>query len=53
VIKGGAVTNIETTVRSIREAIDKAELMAGLEIREVVVNLSARRSAGVSVPNGT
>ncbi|MCB1141166.1 MAG: cell division protein FtsA [Leptospiraceae bacterium] len=42
VIKGGAVTNIETTVRSIREAIDKAELMAGLEIREVVVNLSGK-----------
>jgi cell division protein FtsA len=41
-IKNGAITNIETTIRSIREAISNAELMAGISIKSVIVNLSGK-----------
>jgi cell division protein FtsA len=41
-IKNGAIINIETTVKSIREAIAQAELMAGTSISEVIVNISGK-----------
>lgn len=41
-IKNGAIINIETTVRSIREAISQAELMAGIQISDVIVNISGK-----------
>ncbi len=41
-IKNGAIINIETTVRSIREAISQAELMAGIGISDVIVNISGK-----------
>jgi cell division protein FtsA len=41
-VKQGAIINIETTVKSIREAITHAELMAGIEISEVIVNISGK-----------
>jgi cell division protein FtsA len=41
-IKNGAIINIETTVRSIREAISQAELMAGISISDVIVNISGK-----------
>ncbi len=41
-IKQGAIINIDTTIRSIKEAIAQAELMAGIKIREVAVNISGK-----------
>ena len=41
-IKNGAIINIETTVRSIRDAVAQAELMAGIPISEVIVNISGK-----------
>ncbi|MCB1145635.1 MAG: cell division protein FtsA [Leptospiraceae bacterium] len=45
-IKMGAVTNIEQTVRSIREAVEEAELMSGIEIEEVVLNITGKHVRG-------
>src|SRR5262245_61796303 len=36
-LKKGTVVNIDATVEAIRKAVDEAELMAGCEIRSVVV----------------
>ncbi|MDX1957427.1 MAG: cell division protein FtsA [Leptospiraceae bacterium] len=41
-IKNGAITNIETTIRSIREAITNVQLMAGINIKSVIVNISGK-----------
>ena len=41
-IKNGAIINIETTTKSINEAISLAELMAGQEISQVIVNITGK-----------
>lgn len=41
-IKQGAVINIDATVKSIKEAVTHAELMAGIEIGSVIVNISGK-----------
>ena len=41
-IKNGAIINIETTTKSINEAISLAELMAGQEISHVIVNITGK-----------
>lgn len=41
-IKQGGIINIEATTKSIRDAISKAELMAGIEIQNVIVNISGK-----------
>jgi cell division protein FtsA len=43
----GVVVNIESTVESIRKAVREAELMAGVEIREVYVGISGEHIKGV------
>lgn len=45
-IKTGAVTNIEQTSRSIREAIEEAELMSATEIESVVINVTGKHVRG-------
>lgn len=45
-IKNGSIINIETTTKSITEAIGDAELMAGQEISSVVVNVSGKTVSG-------
>jgi len=47
-IKSGSVTNIEQTVKSIREAIEEAELMSAVEIDEVVINISGKHVRGAN-----
>jgi len=51
-MRRGAVVNIESTVKAIREAVKEAELMAGCEISEVYVGIAGghiegRNSQGV------
>ncbi|TGK58153.1 cell division protein FtsA [Leptospira wolffii] len=41
-IKNGSIVNIEATTRSIIEAVSEAELMCGLEIGYVVVNVTGK-----------
>lgn len=41
-IKAGTIINIETTSKSIVEAISDAELMAGQEIESVIVNVTGK-----------
>ncbi len=45
-IRTGAVTNIEQTVRSIREAVEEAESMAGLPIEKSVINVTGKQVRG-------
>jgi cell division protein FtsA len=45
-VKSGSVTNIELTVKSIRDAIEEAELMSAVEIDEVVINISGKNVRG-------
>lgn len=45
-IKSGGVTNIEGTVRSIKEAIEEAEIMSGIEITSVVTNVTGKHVHG-------
>ncbi|MCS6985048.1 MAG: cell division protein FtsA [Leptospiraceae bacterium] len=45
-IKTGAVTNIELTSRSIREAIEEAELMSATQIESVVINVTGKHVRG-------
>src|SRR5437867_12041499 len=45
-LKKGVVVNIEATVESIRKAVDEAELMAGCEIRTVVVGSAGSHLKG-------
>jgi len=44
----GVVTNIEVTVKSIRRAVEEAELMAGCEVRSVVVGSAGNHIKGVN-----
>lgn len=41
-VRNGAVVNQEDAVRSIRAAVEEAEMMAGCEINEVFVSISGR-----------
>ena len=41
-VKNGAVVNIESTTKSIIEAVSDAELMAGHEIRSLIVNVTGK-----------
>ena len=56
-IKNGSVVNIETTTKSIIDAISDAELMCGQEISEIIVNVTGKtvhsdNSKGVvAIPN--
>jgi len=45
-IKSGGVTNIESTVKSIKEAIEEAEIMSGVEITDVVINVTGKHIHG-------
>lgn len=45
-IKAGSVTNIEQTVRSIREAVEEAELMSAVEVNEVIINITGKHVRG-------
>ena len=49
-MKAGAVTNIEQTVQSIKEAIDEAELMAGMQVTEVIINVTGKHVKGDNSP---
>lgn len=56
-VRGDEVTDLEATTRSVREALREAELMAGLEVRDVYVGLGARHariseSSGVVAVDG-
>lgn len=41
-IKNGSIINIESTTRSIIEAVSEAELMSGQEISVVAVNITGK-----------
>lgn len=45
-VKAGSVTNIEQTMRSIREAVEEAELMSAVEASEVIINISGKHVHG-------
>ncbi|MDH4199573.1 MAG: cell division protein FtsA [Spirochaetia bacterium] len=45
-IKAGGVTNIESTVKSIKEAIEEAEIMSGVELDSVVINVTGKHVKG-------
>ncbi len=45
-LRNGSVVNIESTVRSIRKAVEEAELMAGCEVKRVHVALSGNHVLG-------
>lgn len=45
-VRAGAVTNIEQTVRSIREAVEEAEKMAGAQIEQAVINITGKHVRG-------
>ncbi len=47
-MRKGVVVNIEQTVRSIRTAIEAAELMAGCEIRSVYVGIAGGHINGIN-----
>ena len=52
-MRRGVVVDIESTIESIRGAIEEAEVMAGCEIRSVYASISGahtecRRSSGIS-----
>src|SRR5256886_7049048 len=48
-LKKGVVVNIEATVESIRRAVDEAELMAGCEIRSVILGAAGSHLKGVNM----
>ncbi|MDH5719963.1 MAG: cell division protein FtsA [Spirochaetia bacterium] len=45
-IKAGAVTNIEQTVRSIKESVEEAELMSAATVGSVSINISGKHVKG-------
>lgn len=47
-VKSGSVTNIELTVKSIRDAIEEAELMSAVEVDEVIINISGKNVHGAN-----
>lgn len=56
-VRSDEVTDLEATTRSIREAVEEAELMAGVEVREAYVGLPGRHvevseSSGVVAVSG-
>lgn len=48
--QNGAVCNPEDAVRSIRAAVDEAEMMAGVEINEVFLSISGRHTESFNSP---
>lgn len=47
-VKSGSVTNIELTVKSIRDAIEEAEMMSAVTIDEVIINISGKNVHGAN-----
>ena len=47
-LRKGVVVNIDATVDSIRKAVEEAELMAGLEIRQVYVGIAGGHIEGMN-----
>ena len=47
-LKKGVVVNIDSTVESIKKAVQEAELMAGVEIRSVYVGISGSHIRGIN-----
>ncbi len=47
-VKSGSVTNIELTVKSIREAIEEAEMMSAVTVDEVIINISGKNVHGAN-----
>ena len=47
-LKKGVVVNIETTVESIRRAIEEAELMAGCQIEQVYAGIAGSHIRGLN-----
>jgi cell division protein FtsA len=47
-LRKGVVVNIDATVESIRKAVEEAELMAGLSIKEVYVGISGSHIEGMN-----
>jgi cell division protein FtsA len=47
-LKKGVVVNIDSTVESIKKAIQEAELMAGVEINSVFVGISGGHIKGIN-----
>ena len=47
-LRKGVVINIESTVASIRKAIDEAELMAGCEIKSVYAGIAGGHIKGIN-----
>ena len=51
-LRRGVVVNIESTVRSVLEAVEAAELMSGREVQSVFVGISGATSR-VSTPGAS
>lgn len=49
-VRRGVVSNVEQTVRAIREAVNEAELMAGCEITSVYAGISGSHIKGFNSP---
>ena len=47
-IKRGVVVNIDSTVEGIKKAVEEAELMAGVEIKKVVVGVAGAHIKGLN-----
>ena len=47
-LKKGVVVNIDSTVESVKKAVDEAELMAGVEIQAVYVRISGSHIKGIN-----
>jgi len=47
-LKKGVVVNIDSTVESVKKAVDEAELMAGVEIQSVYVGISGSHIKGIN-----
>jgi cell division protein FtsA len=47
-LKKGVVVNIDSTVESVKKAVEEAELMAGVEIQSVYVGISGSHIKGIN-----
>src|SRR5262249_14445509 len=47
-LKKGVVVNIDSTVESIRQAVDDAQLMAGIEVGSVYVGIAGGHITGIN-----
>src|SRR6266446_1615702 len=47
-LKKGVVVNIDSTVESIRQAVDDAQLMAGIEVESVYVGIAGGHITGIN-----